>query len=498
METFFSAPERICQRNSEFFSSFDAFKVKNSSDSYAVELRKKSRSDFLQSKRSKSSEIYLPEIPTEIQIKINKILNELPTLEKKLLYISNMIQSEFIGMGEKSYYFFYCFNMIKSTNIANLFSNLGYLDLIKSNIDQNNEILVKQITRSCVNITTAAPEYCSQMIGNGLLDKIILLIDRFEGEIRENCLWAISNSCLNCYAINNYLVKVRFQNKLYCILESESNLKNHIYIILGQMSKIIKDVNEINTLFKTLINEINIKSSIQSFSGCLWGLNSLTSLDSDRIDLIINQEGLLDEIIMNSINFELNISFPCFEILGNISSSTNSHTQRLLDCNILSAIQYSLDSSYYEIKKSCYFALSNIAAGTACQLKQLFEYDGLIKQAIKGLLDPNSFVRAEAWHVFVNISKFKNKDFLLSLIDLGITISIPKALNKETDPKVLKLGTVFCLNLLLAGEIEGENTVVPIFEASGCFEVISKIRNCGNSYCEEIAEKIIDTFYFFY
>ena len=225
-------------------------------------------------------------------------------------------------------------------------------------------------------------------------------------------------------------------------------------------------------------------------------VNVLTS-EIDYIDKLFSIPGLFTKTIeyLNSPDF--GTSFPCFRILGVISGSTTSHTQMLIDYNLLPVIQSGMYSNHAEIRKESFFVLSNIAAGVPSQVKSIFDQEGLIKDALKGLTDCNLQIKKEAWHVLSNISEMRNKDLTLRLLDFAVAVEIPKSLAFETDPSILKLGLRFCSNLLIAGQIEYENTVSQIFYASGCFEVISKKRDFKEPGIRKQAEEIIDNFYLF-
>ena len=478
----------------------NAIKEKNSRENYAIELRKKHRLSNYQSKWTNLNESSAPNIPIELKAKIDLYMKNVTELSDKILRLIFMIDSLETPIPAKSYCFYLLFKCISNSDHANSFYELGYLDIIIKALDTQDESLLKEICQFLINLTTAKSEYCIEMMKIGLLDILIKIIENYSDDIQFFSIWCIRNLSNSCSDICNYLLSINYQHKIYELLQYKNKMNSHLYILLGEFSKYIIDLNEIeriaNIFGEAIINNNN--NPDDTFISAFWGIFNLTTHDSFKIDGIFNIKGLIDAIIENSMNNDPKIALPCYKIIGNIASSTTVHTQRLLDHDVLKSIQVCMKSYNKKIRKEVFFSLSNIVAGVAEQIQRVFDFDGLVKESIQGLIDDKMEVRDEAWHVFKNISMANNKDFLLKLVDYGVALVIPQALDREDSPEILKLALDFCERLLLAGDIEKFNTIVPIFSATNCFEAISKKAYHLNSSISDKAESIIVSFYKYY
>jgi hypothetical protein len=162
--------------------------------------------------------------------------------------------------------------------------------------------------------------------------------------------------------------------------------------------------------------------------------------------------------------------------LSEISSGPAEFTQRLLEHNILNIIEQLISHPNIILRSDGYFLLSNIAAGVAEQLKVVFSHKTLLVKSFSGLTDCNSKVRNEAWHVFVNICKFRCKDFLIALFENDILEYVSQAVQIENDPHSIEMILTFLESLLIAGDCLGLPSIKEKFNSYSLFEWISGLR----------------------
>ena len=182
-------------------------------------------------------------------------------LSDKILRLIFMIDSLETPIPAKSYCFYLLFKCISNSDHANSFYELGYLDIIIKALDTQDESLLKEICQFLINLTTAKSEYCIEMMKIGLLDILIKIIENYSDDIQFFSIWCIRNLSNSCSDICNYLLSINYQHKIYELLQYKNKMNSHLYILLGEFSKYIIDLNEIeriaNIFGEAIINNNN-------------------------------------------------------------------------------------------------------------------------------------------------------------------------------------------------------------------------------------------------
>lgn len=495
MEKLWKTEERIGMRNLEYLNGRSVEMVKEGHESFAVELRKKNRFQHYQAKRGKVLESNEGEVPLEIREIVSRLMREGKGVRDTILTVFNLIQSREVSIETLRSSYNFASKLLKTTHDADVFVELGLIDQVLIDMKVPDPELFKTITNLIVNVTTATTHNCQVLLDKGLIEILIWHIGNSQGEIRKNLTWALRNMLADSPDIINYALQLGILKKVYEWIEILPD--NNLYLIIGLLSKNVIDLNEIEHIAGLLSHAIEISESPQVLTSILWAVFNLSLHDSDRIEKLLKFQEITNAALKYSVGDNFKLAMVCLKVLGNIASSTSIHTQILLDHGVLKCIKQNLASDHSELRKEAYFALSNIVAGAASQISEVFAHENLIKEAVKGVIDSNSEVKIEAWHVFKNILHSHNKDFALKLPNSGLVPILSSALAAENDAKILEMALTFCEDLLIAGELEGFNTISSIFHAAGCFESISRHTTSNNPQISKISEEIIEGFYDF-
>lgn len=489
---FKNSTERLTQRNLEYLNSLNPAKAKIIQENFSVELRKKNRLKDQQLKRIKLYNSSIQTIPEELLSFVEDLKEK--TLDYKLFRLFNTISSE-ISEQCKLFCLDLCIKEINESTSANALIRNGFLNIVFSMLNCDNPQILEKVTLLVANTSAADAVYCSNFEDNQIIETLANLATKHPGKIRENCVWSFWNLCIDSNNFRNHLIRLHFPQTLIQYLKNSEISSQSSYGVLKYISKIDQNPAEVQEIIQLFFKALEKNDNDRATAESIEGLYFISSRDSIFIDFILKTPNLLP-LIMQNCGSNLTQLYS-FKILGNIASSTTVHTQILLDNGLLELLKNYITCPNDYIRKECYFALSNVAAGAESQIQEFFECKDLLKLSFQGIFDPSTEPRKEAWHVFLNISKFRNKKFVLKLASLDFVRSIQVALSQETDPNIIKIILDFCEDLLVAGDINGLNSVIHHYHNTGIFEDISKKQSYGNKKIEEIASRIIENFYCF-
>ena len=255
--------QRLIQRNNEHQSTFGSEKAKQSFENFAIELRKKNRYKYFQSKRTRKIQDTSSDDPEN---EILALLNSLETMNQKFSFLSSKILTMDISIKEKKN----CFNLfakqIKNSESANFFIHYGLLDIITINFYNDNNGFLDEMTLLITNSGTADEKNCLIMKNKGILDFLIQNVENHSEKIIENSLWGISNMLIGCKDIREYLIKLNFHPKIIKMIDPNSCFSYLIYRILGELSTNISNKDEIFFIF---VDQILKNYSIKNLRACL-------------------------------------------------------------------------------------------------------------------------------------------------------------------------------------------------------------------------------------
>ena len=135
----------------------------------------------------------------------------------------------------------------------------------------------------------------------------------------------------------------------------------------------------------------------------LWACSYISDLGVDAVKQMITGE-LIKKVCDHFLKShqQLLILTPSFRTLSNVVSGTDNHTDYILSMNILPVVAELLNHQKPTIRKEACFFLSNIAAGDASQIQQLYEYPGLLPGLRTIVFNDESTVKIEALWIISN------------------------------------------------------------------------------------------------
>ncbi|OMJ72975.1 hypothetical protein SteCoe_28459 [Stentor coeruleus] len=497
MEEIASTLERLEKRNSSHLKSYDHSKAKQKQENYAIELRKKIRQNFFNKKRTLEPITPDSSLSSELKAYIDQNYNFCDSYQEKIYILFELITDDNLSLQSKNYCFSLCSKHLNEIESIVFFLNSSYLPIFLSYLKSESMPTLLQTTHILANLTYADSENCEILLDNDIIPLTLWIIENYTGNIQKNCLWALANLCVGSPRAQNTLISLGFFKKVIQSIKNDDNYNDKCYVLLAYMMKQITDIKmtdqALDLIHKALCDRNKDKEIIIA---CLFSIFHITKEDMNWVDKVLEYKGMAANIVYYANMEDNDIVFKAIRVIGNLVSYRNSHTQYMMEYGILDVIYKLIDyKAKRKIREEALFALSNVVGGDASQIREVFKREGLLEKAMSGIVDCDAAVRREAWQVFSLISRFKNKDFTLKLIEKGILQQAMVSVSIEIEQKNILIALSFFENCLIAGAIGDYNTVVPLFHEHQIFEYILNLNSSNIQDFLPIRKRIIDNFY---
>lgn len=489
--------ERLSVRNQNHLSSSSQDLRKSHSETFLVELRKKKRRILSNIKRNFGGESIKLLYESS---SLKSLITTFTDTESFILCILDLLYKRSpVNVLE-------CFSLLdkalKSEELANIVLKSTYIGMLKYYLSIDDAALLVLTTSIFANLGLGDDKNLKVLVECHAIQRLICLTRLTEGEIQKNALWALCNMSKESESIRKLLVDLEVDKEIIQIALMRKPMQDKHFELLSHLSKLAANGEVSRNYVKIVyyvVREFSSEYPLEVHISAYWILFFLIYYSQINIDEMLKYRDLLPtivQVVIKESNFEL-VRAASFN-LSHVSGSTTAHTQRLLDCNGLEAVEKLIHSSNSILRKEGYFILSNIAAGVSEQIKAIFCYKKLIFDSFSGLFDFHFDVRKNAWIVFLNISKFKCKDFILNIAKKGLIDAIGKALQIEDNFKCLKLALHLIEYLISAAEIGDYSAIKNDLHENSIFEWVRELADHSNLKISTIADRILDSEYEYY
>jgi importin subunit alpha-6/7 len=397
-------------------------------EKFAIELRKKKRTDISQIKRKTLKN-------TQIQdYTVSKILSEFKSFD------------------------------LKDISIEYWIPKLVYLML------QSTEDVLIEVSLILCNLAADGEKQVQAMVDCNYIQYCLSFLTTNNYELIENLIHSIGNIAATGQKYRNIILSTDFLNNLPRIIfhkELRISFVNTVGFCLRNLVQGYSSNNNQIKILSMVIKELLLLEFSELNENCLWVLESLTRLEN--IEDIL-EENIVSAIIRFSADKNLSLQLPACKVIGNIVSGSVSHTEFMIDIGILGILEHNIESEKNAIIKETCWTLSNILGGSIDQAKQVIEHP-LIAGLVKCIGHNDLNVQREASWAFRNIahqaSNYTIEPFVLKLLDKDLINQLQTALQSK-DIEIIRNLIIFIETLLISAE-RLDVDLTDSFYRSGCF-----------------------------
>jgi len=305
----------------------------------------------------------------------------------------------------------------------------------------------------------------------------------FSGDIRDMLMnegiWDFAKDTLmsktDFFTVNDYIGNIGFF--LLNVLRTKPILPSEIIItIIPGVCSVIKRLNNNDDISNTYLNI----------------LVYITNNSKETIIMKIVENGMCP-IFINFIKGYSQLLFvPAMRIVGNIAQSNNEITQKLIDTDVLSALESKISLPKDNIKKEVCWIISNITAGTKMQAEDVLNC-GLLEKIVDIVNSATEPIktRKEAIFAISNATAVLNDSKYKEFMVKKVLPCFVKCLNNDSQiTEQLIIVILESIENLLKSEFSEEIKIA--VESLGGLDKIEALQNHINNIIYKKAVKILD------
>ncbi len=187
-----------------------------------------------------------------------------------------------------------------------------------------------------------------------------------------------------------------------------------------------------------------------------WTISHLSDGENERIDVIINSEGLLASLVRLLDHSSTTVAKPALRSLGNVVTGDDLQTTAALGAGLIPKLANLLTHPKSCIRKEACWTLSNITAGTQVQINQVIAA-GCLPKLVKILNEDCFDVQKEATWVISNATSGGSHEDIDAVVQAGALGPYVNMLSNH-DNRIIQVALEGLQNIFRAGRTHGKLT----------------------------------------
>ena len=471
-------------------------------EDYASKLRKQKKSNKLNTKRnvnSSTSNITTEELHQGLY-NINPMLTDAQiSIEEKISLIMKLFDISDIPRLNLLLLFIRKLLSLPQIQPMDFAIKLGYVEKLILLADISETDVKLNSLWALTNMAARSSETVCEIIKLNFHSKIMDYLADDNECVVEQSLWLVGNITGDCAEARDELLRIGLIDQLIGIIQVNEIRLNALKMVCWIISNLFKPkpypkIERIQEIMMYLNNILYVDNE-EVLSDTLWAICYACENSKDEVNLI-KQFVSLKRISYMLENDNSTVRRPALFILGSISMGDSIDVEDIINSGCLPELaKILINETEDDIIVQTARLISNIAADIKNHIDDLVNFDCVYNLI---LLLPSSKlvgIRKEALIAINNIIMVGTEEQLKQLVSFGLIQALSILLESKDQP--LLILTLKAIDSLLENEnhVEVTNEYANNFSSVGCKEKLAILEYSQNSLIKNKASQILSKYY---
>lgn len=317
--------------------------------------------------------------------------------------------------------------------------------IIEFTQQENQKHLQLEATWALANLASGTSEQTRCLIQKNVINVFTTIAQSPYSQIVEQAVWGLGNISGDCIEFRNLILKSNTPKILMNVYNKFLNnptIIGHITWVFSNLCRIRNEREHFMSILRdivgNLISTFTFANDMSILDDCLMGFCKYVK--GNYVPLFVDDNFIfkLRQFYSTLLNdFQANIMkiSAVNTIVGGITSSEDSYTDKIIKVNFLEDMTKLLATNNEQLHREICWITSNIAIGTEEQIRALLSEQGLLDKIFQFAFSDNEELSKEAVWSICNLTKTKLEGNIAVLFEKGILDLFKHFLCEDTEVK---------------------------------------------------------------